>query len=58
MFIIVYNSLTGIIVISISKSAYSNDIKHSDEYDYVIVNDNVENCFKQIKKIISDRLKS
>ena len=38
--------------------AYSNDIKHSDEYDYVIVNDNVENCFKQIKKIISDRLKS
>ncbi len=38
--------------------AYSNDIKHSDEYDYVIVNDNVENCFKQIKKIISDRLKN
>ena len=38
--------------------AYSNDIKHSDQYDYVIVNDNVENCFKQIKKIISDRLKS
>ena len=38
--------------------AYSNDIKHSDEYDYVIVNDNVENCFKQIKKIISHRLKS
>ena len=38
--------------------AYSNDIKHSDEYDFVIVNDNVENCFKQIKKIISDRLKS
>ena len=36
--------------------AYSQDIKHSNEYDYVIVNDNVEDCFNSIKKIISNRL--
>ena len=36
--------------------AYSEDIKHTKEYDHVIVNDNVENCFKKIKKIISDKL--
>jgi len=36
--------------------AYSEDIKHSNEYDYVIVNDNVDNCFKEIKKIISSHL--
>ena len=38
--------------------AYSQDIKHANEYDHVIVNDNVEKCFKEIKKIISDRLNS
>jgi len=38
--------------------AYSQDIKHANEYDHVIVNDNVENCFKEIKKIISNRLNS
>ena len=36
--------------------AYSKDIEHSNEYDHVIINDNVENCFNSIKKIISDRL--
>ena len=36
--------------------AYSEDIKHTDEDDHVIVNDNVENCFKKIKKIISEKL--
>ncbi len=35
--------------------AYSQDIKHSNEYDHVIVNDNVEDCFNSIKKIISNR---
>ena len=33
------------------------DIKHWLEYDYVLVNDKVENCFKEIKKIISNHLK-
>ena len=37
--------------------AYSQDIQHSKEYDHVIINDNVEDCFNKIKKIISDRLK-
>ena len=37
--------------------AYSEEIQHSKDYDFVLVNDNVENCFKKIKKIISDRLK-
>ena len=35
--------------------AYTEDIKHSDEYDHVIVNDNVEKCFNDIKEIISKR---
>ena len=38
-------------------SAYSRDITHSKSYNHVIVNDKVENCFKEIKKIISDHLK-
>ena len=28
--------------------AYAQDIKHANEYDHVIVNDNVEKCFKEI----------
>ncbi len=36
--------------------AYSKDIKHSHEYDHVIVNDNVETCFNLIRKIIAKRL--
>ena len=38
--------------------AYENDIKHSKEYDHVVVNDNVENCFNTIKKIILQKLKT
>tara|TARA_B100002052_G_scaffold204896_1_gene187190 strand:+ start:289 stop:867 length:579 start_codon:yes stop_codon:yes gene_type:complete len=38
--------------------AYSEDIKHADEYDHVIINDNVETCFNEIKKIIFNRLKA
>ena len=36
--------------------AYSQDIKHANEYDHVITNDNVENCFNKILKIIKDHL--
>tara|TARA_A100001015_G_scaffold320536_1_gene447273 strand:- start:1481 stop:2062 length:582 start_codon:yes stop_codon:yes gene_type:complete len=39
-------------------SSYSKDILHSKNYDYVLVNDKVENCFKEIKKIISNHLKT
>tara|TARA_Y100000590_G_scaffold326156_1_gene370116 strand:- start:2096 stop:2653 length:558 start_codon:yes stop_codon:yes gene_type:complete len=38
-------------------SAYSRDVAHSKNYDHVIVNDKVENCFKKIKQIISNHLK-
>ena len=33
--------------------AYDMDIKHWEDYDYVIINDNLENCYKQIENIIS-----
>ena len=33
-------------------ASYDNDITHWTDYDYVIINDNLENCFKQIEKII------
>ena len=32
--------------------AYSEDIKHSKEYEHVLVNDDIESCFNEIKKII------
>jgi len=37
--------------------AYSKDIVHQKDYDYVLVNDNVEKCFNNIKEIISKYLK-
>ncbi len=36
--------------------AYTEDIKHQGEYDHVVVNDNVDNCFNKIKEIIKKRL--
>ncbi len=36
--------------------AYSKDIIHQKDYDYVLINDNVEDCFNKLKKIISDHL--
>tara|TARA_Y100001980_G_C14446336_1_gene231211 strand:+ start:75 stop:659 length:585 start_codon:yes stop_codon:yes gene_type:complete len=36
--------------------AYSQDIKHANEYDHVITNDNVENCFNKILKIIKEHI--
>ena len=32
--------------------AYDEDIKHWKDYDYVIINENLEECYKQIEKII------
>ena len=32
--------------------SYDSDIIHWSDYDYIIINDNLENCFKQIEKII------
>ena len=33
--------------------AYEEDILHWKDYDYIIINDNLENCYKQIETIIS-----
>ena len=33
--------------------AYSKDISHKKDYDYVLINDNVENCLNELKKIVS-----
>ena len=33
--------------------AYDKDIQHWQDYDYIIINENLENCYKQIEKIIS-----
>ena len=37
--------------------AYSKDVVHQKDYDYVLINDNVEKCFNDIKQIISKHLK-
>ena len=37
--------------------AYSEDIQHSKEYDHVLVNDDIESCFREIKKIILNNRK-
>ena len=35
--------------------AYDEDAAHKDDYDYVVVNDNLENCFKQVEDIITSK---
>ena len=37
---------------------YSKDIMHWADYDYVVTNDNLESCFKQIEKIIAEKTSS
>ena len=32
--------------------AYDKDIQHWEDYDYIIINENLENCYKQIESII------
>jgi len=39
-------------IISKRLKTYDNDIHHWSDYDHVIINDNLENCFLQIEKII------
>ncbi len=38
--------------------AYDQDIKHWKDYDYVIINENLENCYRQIENIISSKKKT
>ena len=35
--------------------SYDNDILHWSDYNFVIINDNLENCFRQIESIIEQR---
>ena len=35
-------------------NAFDEDIKHWNDYDYVIINKNLDVCFKQIEKIIEN----
>ena len=39
-------------VINERMDCFSNDIKHWEEYDYVVINDNLEMCLNEILKII------
>ena len=32
--------------------AYDEDVQHWEDYDYVLINENLENCYKQIENII------
>ena len=33
-------------------ASYEEDARHQKDYDYVVTNDNLENCFKEVEKII------
>ena len=33
-------------------NSFDEDIKHWNDYDYIIINKNLETCFKQIERII------
>jgi len=33
--------------------AYDSDVQHWKDYDYIVINEDLENCYKQIENIIS-----
>jgi len=33
-------------------NSFEEDVKHWKDYDYIIINKNLETCFKQIEKVI------
>ena len=39
-------------IVSKRLKAYDEDIIHWSDYEHVMINDNLENCFKQIERII------
>jgi guanylate kinase len=39
-------------------NSYDIDIKHWNDYDYIIINENLENCFRQVENIILNYKKS
>ena len=36
---------------------YENEMKHANDYDYVVINDNIEECTKKIISIIQNERK-
>ena len=38
--------------------SFDEDIKHWIDYDYILINENLENCFKQIETIIKNSKKT
>ena len=36
---------------------YENDVQHWSDYDYVVINNDLESCFSQIEKIITNHKK-
>ena len=46
------------LVISERMKKFNNDIKHWDEYDYVVINDNLEICLNNILEIIKLNIKN
>ena len=39
-------------------NSFDEDVKHWNDYDYIIINKNLEVCFKQIEKIITSYKKN
>ena len=35
--------------------SFDKDVEHWNDYDYVIINKNLEVCFRQIEKIIKEK---
>ena len=35
--------------------SFDEDIKHWNDYDYILINKNLEVCFKQIEQILKDK---
>ena len=39
-------------VVSERLKSYENDLTHQNDYDFVVINDNLETCFKKVEEII------
>ena len=46
------------LIVSERMKDFYNDVKHWIDYDYVVINDDLNECFKEIMKIISNFIKS
>ena len=40
-------------VVSERLKSYENDLKHQKDYDFIVINDNLETCFKKVEEIIN-----